>query len=162
MGQTPDEAAVRAVEQHHARMMDELRAKAERLLAAAAGEGGADDERVAEQARLDLAAWAASELVPHALAEEKTMYAAAGERPEGRLLVEALLADHRRIVELVERLSGDYEPVRAAADGRALLAMFEGHLAKENEQVLPLLLAADDVSVAELLGGMHELLGESA
>ena len=162
MDLTRDEAAVRAVEQHHARMVDELRAKAERLLAAAADERGTGDLQVAEDARLDLATWARDELVPHALAEEKTMYAVAGEQPEGRLLVDGLLADHRRIVELVETLAGDYEPVRAAADGRALLALFEGHLAKENEQVLPLLVATDGVSVAELLGGMHELLGESA
>jgi uncharacterized protein (DUF2249 family) len=33
------------------------------------------------------------------------------------------------------------------------------HLAKENDLVLPLLLSAPDASLAEVLTGMHELLG---
>jgi uncharacterized protein (DUF2249 family) len=51
--------------------------------------------------------------------------------------------------------------VRAAAAARALLELFQAHLAKENDLVLPLLASASDVSVARLLAGMHELLGEA-
>jgi len=49
--------------------------------------------------------------------------------------------------------------VRGAAAARALQVVFESHLAKENDQSLPLLASSPDVSVAELLEGMHELLG---
>ena len=37
----------------------------------------------------------------------------------------------------------------------------DSHLAKENDLVLPLLWTTPGVSVAELLGGLHELLGHA-
>ena len=44
------------------------------------------------------------------------------------------------------------------ADAQAAQAV-EVHLAEKNDQVLPLLVGAPDVSLADLTGGMHELLG---
>jgi hypothetical protein len=76
-----------------------------------------------------------------------------------RLVVEAMLVEHQRIVGLVDWLGTTSEPAAAAALARALRELFEAHLAKENDEILPLLVASPDVSVAELLGGMHELLG---
>ena len=49
--------------------------------------------------------------------------------------------------------------VSAAASGRALQALFAVHLDKENDQLLPLLAASADHSVAGMLAGMHEVLG---
>ena len=96
------------------------------------------------------------------LAEEKAMYPAAHamrRRPAAR-------RRHAR------RAPGDRRPGRgargrgragaAAAAARALQVVFESHLAKENELVLPLLVGGPGVSVAGLLGGMHELLGGRA
>jgi uncharacterized protein (DUF2249 family) len=123
------------------------------------GAAASGDEKAVQEARAALVAWCESELVPHALAEEKTMYPAAQAKAEGRLLVEGMLAEHKVITGLVQLLAVTDDAVRAAAVAKALQVSFESHLAKENEQVLPLLVAAPDVSVAELLGGMHELLG---
>jgi hypothetical protein len=53
----------------------------------------------------------------------------------------------------------EYVLVQSEAAARALSALFEAHLAKENDLILPLLLAADDISLAGLLDGMHDLLG---
>lgn len=150
-----DARAAQAVEQHHAEMAGALALKAESLAAVARAGRPADVEEV----RLDLVRWCRDELVPHALAEESTMYRAAGEMPRARLLVEAMLVEHQRIIGLVDELGTTTEPVAAAALARALRELFEAHLAKENDQILPLLVASPDVSVAELLGGMHELLG---
>ena len=147
-----DAAAASAVEQHHAQMAGALSVAVERLVSAvAAGDSSA--------ARDDLVRWCRTELVPHALAEEKAMYPAAQAKEAGRLLVEGMLAEHTVIVGLVEEVAAATDPVRAAAAAKALQVMFDSHLAKENELVLPLLVASPDVSVAELLGGMHELLG---
>ena len=55
-------------------------------------------------------------------------------------------------------LAGD--PVRAAATGYALQVLFEAHLTKENDLVLPVVAADPAVSLAEILAGMHELLGQ--
>jgi uncharacterized protein (DUF2249 family)/iron-sulfur cluster repair protein YtfE (RIC family) len=150
-----DAQAAEAVEQHHAQMAGELALRTEALLAAAS----AHDEDRAGAALAALVQWATRELVPHALAEEKAMYPAAQARAEGRLLVEGMLGEHQVVSALVEELSSATDPVRAAAAARALKVVFDAHLAKENELVLPLLVSAPDVSVAELLGGMHELLG---
>jgi uncharacterized protein (DUF2249 family) len=153
-----DAQAAEAVEQHHAQMAGALAARAEALVTAAAR----TDEDAARSARNDLVRWCEGDLVPHALAEEKAMYPAAQAKPEGRLLVDGMLAEHQTIISLVDRLRTTEDPVRAAATATALLVAFESHLAKENELVLPLLVSEPDVSVADLLGGMHELLGGEA
>lgn len=152
-----DARAAEAVEQHHAQLAGALALKVETLTAVARAGHPLDRE-----VRADLVDWCRDELVPHALAEETTLYAAAAERPEARLLVEAMLAEHVVIIGLVGDLERATDAVDAAALARALRAVFEVHLAKENDQVLPLLVGAPDVSVADLLGGMHELLGGHA
>lgn len=151
-----DARAAEAVVQHHAQMAGALAVKVEQVVRAAS----AGDAAAAGTATADLARWCGDELVPHALAEEKSLYVPAQAKPEGRLLVEGMLAEHQRIVGLVRDLEVGGSPVRDAANAVALLAMFESHLQKENELVLPLLMSDPAVSVAELLGGMHELLGE--
>ena len=153
-----DARAAEAVENHHAQMAGTLALKAGSL--AALARSGRADELAA--LRDDLVAWGRDELLPHARAEEQSIYRAAAERDEGRLLVEAMLAEHVVIGGLVDDLARAADPVTAAVAAGALRAVFEVHLAKENEQVLPLLGAAPDVSVAELLRGMHELLGGEA
>lgn len=153
-----DARAAAAVEQHHAEMAGALTLRVTALLDAASRSDGP----AAAEARADLVRWLRTELVPHALAEEGSLYVPAQRHPEGRLLVAGMLAEHKSIVALVEALERESDPVRSAATAAALQAMFESHLAKENGLVLPLLLADPTVSVAELLGGMHELLGGEA
>ena len=145
-------AAVEAVVTHHAAMAGALAAHSERLLDAHATEQAAD-------ARDELVHWAVTELLPHARAEEQGLYPLAHEDPAGRLLVDALLAEHELITTVVEQLRVAETPVRAAAFGTALRLLFESHVAKENDQVLPLLAAKPGVSVAQALHGMHESLG---
>lgn len=153
-----DAAAAAAVEQHHAQLASTLQVRVEAVIGAAARH----DPRAASQATDELVAWCEGELVPHALAEEKAMYPAAHETAEGRLLVTAMLAEHDVIVGLVRDLAEAADIVRAAAAAKALLVTFQGHLAKENQLMLPLLARTTHVSVADLLEGMHELLGAAA
>ena len=153
-----DVRAAEAVRGHHAKMSDALALQAEALAAAARAGRRAE----ADLARDDLVRWCRAELVPHALAEESTMYAVAGQLAPARLLIEAMLAEHRALTGLVDELAAATDPVSAATLARALQALFEVHLAKEEEQVLPLLVAAPTISVAGLLGGMHELIGAAA
>lgn len=146
-------AAVAAVEEHHAHLAGALDLHVEALLAAAARGDAADRER------RELVAWCTRELVPHALAEEKALYPAAHGKPEARLLVDAMLDEHRTITGLVAEVAAASEPTRAAAAAQALRVLFATHLTKENTLILPLLAAAPDVDLADLLAGMHELLG---
>jgi hypothetical protein len=82
-----DAQAIEAVERHHAELAGSLRTQVARLTDAAA----AGDTAAAEQARHQLVGWLERELVPHALAEETSMYPAAHATAEVRLLVDGML-----------------------------------------------------------------------
>jgi uncharacterized protein (DUF2249 family)/iron-sulfur cluster repair protein YtfE (RIC family) len=147
-----DAEAAEKVEQHHAEMAGRLD-----LLTADVVRAARTDR--AGAARQELLSWLREELVPHATAEEQTLYPAAAQLAEARLLVEAMLAEHVLIHRLVADLEAAADPVEAAAVARALETVFDSHLAKENDQLIPTLVASPAYSVAEMLTGMHELLG---
>lgn len=153
-----DAQAVEAVMAHHAKLSGALALQVEALINAAARA----DRAGADLATTALVRWCEDELVPHALAEEESMYPKAHENPSARLLVDAMVAEHREIVALIESLRVATNPVRAAATAQALMTLFKSHLVKENDQILPLLAASTEVSLAEILDGMHELLGEKS
>jgi uncharacterized protein (DUF2249 family)/iron-sulfur cluster repair protein YtfE (RIC family) len=150
-----DAEAVEAVIQHHAQLAGALARHVEKLINSAIG----GDEHAAEKARMGLIHWCDNELIPHALAEEISMYPLAHEDSGARLLVDAMVEEHRGILALIEQIRTVSHPVLAAARAKALGALFDSHLVKENEQILPLLAASKDISLAEVLEGMHELLG---
>jgi len=150
-----DAQAVEAVKDHHAQLAGALAVQVEALVDAAS-RGDLPGSGAAGEA---LVRWCEAELIPHALAEEKAMYPTAHEDPRARLLVDAMIAEHRDILQLVDDIRGSTGPVRAAAFAQALRTLFDAHLVKENEQILPLLAGSSEVSLAEILAGMHELLG---
>lgn len=155
-----DARAVESVRAHHAELAGRLQALVAATIAAASG--SADDHRAADLAGGRLVAFLTGELLPHALAEEEALYPAAAAQPEARLLVEAMLGEHRLIQRLTQEVSSATRPVVVAATAQALAAVFETHLEKENDLILPLLAADPGTSVAGLLDGMHHLLGHGA
>ncbi|MFC7545680.1 DUF2249 domain-containing protein [Plantactinospora sp. GCM10030261] len=146
-----DGRAADAVVRHHAELATALTSRAGRVVDAAA----AGDIPAALRHRTDLARWLHEELLPHAYAEEAALYPAAAALDRGALLVEGMLDEHRAIAGLVAEL----EAATGAVAARALAAVFDTHLAKENDLVVPLLVAAPEVSLAGLLDGMHDLVG---
>ena len=99
-----------------------------------------------------------SQVLPHAVAEEHTLYDVGAGLPATRLLVEAMTAEHRRLQSLVGELAQARTSVTMAGTAMAVRTLFEAHLAKENDQLLPALVAGG-VNLAQLLDGMHEILG---
>ena len=152
-----DRHAADAIVDHHARLADALTAHAGLIRDSANGE----DETQLWQRRDALLAWLHAELLPHAHAEEAALYPAAANQPGGRALIDGMIAEHQAITALVTELTAATTPVDAAAAARALSALFAVHLAKENDLVVPLVMAGEDVSLAGLLEGMHELIGAS-
>jgi len=149
-----DSSAAEAVVNHHAQLLGSLALLADGVVSATA----AGDVAATLQARDRLRDWCKNELLPHAQAEEHVLYPAAGVRPEGRLLIDGMLAEHSALAKLVDALDGD-DPTRLAATAHTLHIILGLHIDKENDLVLPLLASAPDVSLEALLGGMHELLG---
>jgi uncharacterized protein (DUF2249 family)/iron-sulfur cluster repair protein YtfE (RIC family) len=150
-----DAAAARAVMRHHAALAAGLDERVGVLLDLVE----VDLRTEAEQARSDLLDFVRREILPHARAEERVLYPPAASADAG-LLVRSMIDEHRVLAALVTQLADATSPVRAAAAAQALATLFAVHLAKENDLVLPLLVAAAEVSLAALLAGMHELLGD--
>lgn len=153
-----DARAAEAVVAHHAAMAGTLTTLTT-ALTAATRTGRPED---VEQARAALVGWCRTELAPHALAEEKTLYPAAADRPGAGLLVTAMLAEHELMLGLVDDLDRVQDGLTAAVVAGSLRTAFESHLGKENDLILPLLATAGDVSLAGLLDRMHEEFGSAA
>jgi hypothetical protein len=148
---SPSEA-VAAIKGHHAELHEGLRQRVT-AVSEAARSGSADTvERDAVVAFVD------AEILPHANAEEETLYRAADSGP-AVLLVQAMRAEHRDLATRVDDLRSAADLIAAVAGASAILALFESHLAKENDRLIPALLALPGVSLGELLAGMHELVG---
>ncbi|MDA4107883.1 DUF2249 domain-containing protein [Mycolicibacterium holsaticum] len=148
-----DAEAAETVKNHHAELAGHLQARTEAMLSAA--ERGGDFEA----ARAAATQFLTGELLPHAAAEEARLYPAAANTERARPLIESMIAVHRVLAALVDRIRTEKSPVRAAAAGNALRVLFDAHLIDENDRILPIVAADPDVSLADALGGMHELLG---
>jgi uncharacterized protein (DUF2249 family) len=151
-----DAEAVETIKNHHALLAGSLATLTEAMLTAA--ERGGDVER----ARAAAVKFITEELLPHAAAEEDALYPAAARDDRARPLIESMIAAHRVIGTLAERLRSEPSALRAAAAAEALRVVFDAHLADENDRILPLVAADPGVSLAEVTHGMHELLGGQA
>lgn len=141
-----------AIHTHHAQLETAVAAAAVAVRDAA--------ERLADVTphRAALVELLQSQVLPHAIAEERTLYDVGAGLATTGLLVEAMTAEHRRLQALVEDLAQARTSVAMAGTAMAVRTLFEAHLAKENDQLLPALVAGG-VNLAQLLDGMHEILG---
>ncbi|MDN5858284.1 MAG: DUF2249 domain-containing protein [Pseudonocardia sp.] len=151
-----DAQAVEAVEQHHAELAGSLATLTGELLTATPR----PDREAFERARRAAVRFCTEELLPHAGAEEAALYPVAAASERARLLVESMRGEHAVLTRLVEELAEGSDPVRVAATGHALRVLFDVHLAKENDLVLPAVAADPTVSLAAALERMHELMDE--
>jgi uncharacterized protein (DUF2249 family) len=153
-----DAAAVDAVVSHHGDLAASLLTHVETLVNAVVGFASTGTDAF-DLARRQLVTFCTSELLPHAAAEEETLYPAAAGDERARLLVEAMVNEHRVLERLVAEISATTGPVRATATATALRVLFELHLTKENDLILPLVAIDPNLSLTSILAGMHELLG---
>lgn len=145
-------AVISAIRAHHAQLAGDLRAlTADVVTSARAGHDAAP-------ARKALQDWYRTELVPHAVAEEHALYSEGSQREPTRLLVDGMIAEHRSLVGLIGELGLARSAFDAATVAASALALFEVHLSKENDLLLPALDAAG-IDLAAVLNGMREILG---
>jgi uncharacterized protein (DUF2249 family) len=105
----------------------------------------------------DLVAYLAEEVIPHAVAEEHSIYLAARDRPGLGEVVAGMVDEHRHLVASVERLATAETGSDAAAVAEGIGSLFAAHVAKENELILPPLEADPTVDLSGLLVQMHRL-----
>jgi Hemerythrin HHE cation binding domain len=94
------------------------------------------------------------EILPHAEAEERTLYRSAATKARGSELVRTLTAEHRELAYLASRLQPGTDGSEAAAVAEWIAALFAGHVAKENDLMLPAL-TGSGADLTALLAGMH-------
>lgn len=147
-----DEQAATAIRTHHAELQADLRGRVVALEESVRrGEWHGDAQR-------SLLEYLDGELLPHAQAEEDALYPA-GDTGLTAMLVRAMRDEHRNLIAHVTKLREATDAVAVATTAAAIGALFESHLGKENDLLLPALLADPHVSVGTLLAGMHELIG---
>lgn len=152
---SPDDArAVETLEERHAELTGALEAKGESLLAAARA-GNSD---AFHSTREDLVLWARHPLLPHLQALTETLDQAAADQVETRLLVRAMRVERSAIGSLVDEVHHAHDVVAALGAAAALRRVLALHLAKENEQILPVLVADPQVNVADLLTRIQEIV----
>ncbi len=83
-----------------------------------------------------LRAFIADEVLPHARAEERTLYRAARRDPGASLLVQALISDHRALAAKAAALGEPAPPAAVAAEAAVISALFASHVAKEDSLLL--------------------------
>ncbi len=148
-----DRAVIAQVTAHHAAMVEELDRRTAAL--------GDPDQGLAGALAALVGYWR-GEVLPHAQAEEETIYAVARGVAGGAALVAALVLDHRELRDRSEALAGIAAHVsggeavrrRAALEAAAAAALFAAHARKENEVVLPALVAAGR-PLSPVLAGME-------
>jgi uncharacterized protein (DUF2249 family)/iron-sulfur cluster repair protein YtfE (RIC family) len=150
--------AYEAMLAHH-RMLDEQLGTYATAVSGAVAVGYPHEAAVA-----GLVAYLAEEVLPHAAAEEETLYPAAAHGNLTRTISE-MIGEHRVLSAAAERLAGASRGAAAAAQARHIADLFSAHVAKENDILLPALLAERDADLAVLLAEMHrhtEEAGEAA
>jgi uncharacterized protein (DUF2249 family) len=145
--------AYEAMLAHHKRLGEQLAGRADAVSGAAAA-GRPHGTAVA-----GLIAYLAGEILPHAAAEETTIYPAAAAHAGLAGVVGEMTAEHRTLTAAGERLAALTDGAAAARQAQQIAGLFAAHAAKENDLLLPVLLADRSVDLAALLGQMHDSAG---
>lgn len=139
---------------HHSELAEQLHERTQAVVAAAQ-HGDCEGPRAA------LHEWYQSTLLPHIVAEEQALYSAASDLDATRLLVCAMLSEHRTLVSLIADLALAQQPFETAMLAASAQAVFTVHVEKENDVLLPALGSAE-LDLGALLEGMHDVLGSTA
>jgi uncharacterized protein (DUF2249 family) len=148
-----DREALEAIERQHARLVGGLSARIGALLATARDGGGWQAHRDA------LVTWYRAVLVPHAEAEEAVLYPAARKSEQLGPLIRAMSHEQALLGSVIARLQSAPDGSTALMHAGAAQTLFETHVAKENDLLLPAVAAAPGTSLAQLLSDMRTMLG---
>ncbi|MDA8193132.1 MAG: hemerythrin domain-containing protein [Thermaerobacter sp.] len=137
---------------HHAAMVAQLSQSVSRVLDAVALANNW------EPARQEVVAYIDQELLPHAVAEESTIYASARQFAPLRGLVASLIFEHVCLGRLRNALAVAQTGLEAVSLASAFSHLFDVHAQKEDQFVVQDLENRVDVDLAGILGSMRQLL----
>jgi uncharacterized protein (DUF2249 family) len=148
--------ALEAMLQHHRTLVEDVDSRIA-AIAEAVGRGAPYEPAVGA-----LVTYLAEEVLPHAVAEESSIYRAAGARADLANTVNGMIAEHRVLASAVESLASTPTASAALVQATQIGTFFTAHVNKENELLLPALLEDNDVDLVELLAQMHRLTEAAA
>lgn len=134
---------------HHAAMAAATQERVAALEQAAAGEAAWQTARDA------VVSYVRSDIVPHAKAEESTIYAEAAKRPELAPLVQAMTLEHGAILERLAAIERARSAVEALRAGAGLETLFAAHAGIENDVILAQLEIDPAADLTDVLARMH-------
>jgi uncharacterized protein (DUF2249 family) len=143
--------ALEAMLQHHRALVEDVDTRIA-AIAEAVGRGTPYGTAVGT-----LVTYLAEEVLPHAVAEESSIYRAAGARADLADTVNGMIAEHRLLASAIESLADAPTAPAALVQATQVGTFFATHVKKENELLLPVLLEDSDVDLVELLAQMHRM-----
>ena len=135
---------------HHQQLLTDLTS-----LATAVHEAARDGRDVGDPIA-GLVRFVRAELLPHAQAEEETLYAAAVPIMALGRFIDGMLFEHQQLGDLCHDLAEVSDGLVAAETAHAMLAVFAGHVRRENEILLPALAELPGVDLGGLIADMHD------
>ncbi len=153
---TTNATVLELMEAHHASLVDGAQTRIDALAAAVRGPG------THAEAAADLITYLAGEVLPHAEAEEHSVYRAASSRADLAPTIVTLEDEHRRLAAAIEQLARAREGNAIASAAAAVGELFISHVARENEFVLAPLASDPGVDLGELLREMQHFLSTAA
>lgn len=144
-----DTEALDTIRSHHRVLEQELSSRITAL------DRAVTDGRGHEQASAALVTYLADEVLPHAEAEEQTLYRAAAASAGLADMVNEMITEHRALSLAAEQFASAPDATAAAQQARQIGALFAAHVTRENEVLLPALADDSEAGLTELLGEMH-------
>lgn len=151
--ESADDVALSSMRDHHAQLRADLESRLAALHEAVAS--GAPFE----SAQAALTQFVDGALLPHAAAEEESLYPVAADHGLG-VFIDAMVLEHRELEHHAQALRSAATAVRALGIGEAIAAVFAVHIRKENDLLLPALMKHPDVHLWSLLVDMRERLAQ--
>lgn len=148
--------ALEAMLQHHRTLVEDVDSRIA-AIAEAVGRGTPYGAAVGA-----LVTYLAEEVLPHAVAEESSIYRAAGSRSNLADTVNGMIAEHRLLASAIESLADAATAPTALIQATQIGTFFTAHVKKENELLLPALLEDSEVDLVELLAQMHRMTEAAA
>jgi hemerythrin-like domain-containing protein len=146
MSTMTDADALKAMRACHRQLAEEVRARVAALRRAVAAADGSYVEQAGE-----LISFLSDEVLPHAAAEELTLYRSAATRSALALALNEMTSEHRRLVALTEDLSNATSGPEALLAAEQVSALLGEHLEREDGQLLRRLYEEGRVNLPELV-----------
>lgn len=110
-----------------------------------------------KQAVANLVEYLDTEVLPHAIAEERTIYQIAEDKLGLASTVSEMTLEHRALADAITTLKNAANGSEASECAKEISLLFSSHVRKENDLILPQLLAHPQVDLSIVLIEMHAL-----